>query len=205
MTITQLRLAKVKDPDKLINGLKQHAKEFKRKNFAIFRSLLTPNIFILMTRYESLSESISQKAENASSNMQEKVGGFEIMDNGFYSLMNSNDPKNSLKNKFAVVGEFTIPLENTSKAMNLLNLQFNSNAEENFSRGIRRVQMKKIAGMEVNKVINYSSFPSLEAAEFFLSNTTISAESGNKILDLLIPQFSNINRGIFEIVHTLGD
>ena len=132
MTITQLRLTKVKDPDKLINGLKQHAKEFNRKNFAIFRSLLTPSIFILMTRYESLSESISQKVENASSNMQEKVGGFEMMDNGFYSLMNSNDPENSLKNKFAVVGEFTIPLENTSKAMNLLNLQFNSNAEENF-------------------------------------------------------------------------
>ena len=103
MTITQLRLTKVKDPDKLINGLKQHAKEFNRKNFAIFRSLLTPSIFILMTRYESLSESISQKVENASSNMQEKVGGFEMMDNGFYSLMNSNDPENSLKNKFAVV------------------------------------------------------------------------------------------------------
>ena len=49
MSITQLRLAKVKDPEKLIKGLKEHSKEFNRKNFAIFRSLLTPNIFILMT------------------------------------------------------------------------------------------------------------------------------------------------------------
>tara|TARA_B100000131_G_scaffold118656_1_gene115633 strand:- start:262 stop:879 length:618 start_codon:yes stop_codon:yes gene_type:complete len=205
MSITQLRLAKVKDPEKLIKGLKEHSKEFNRKNFAIFRSLLTPNIFILMTRYESLSENIAQKNENQSSNMQEKLGGFEILDNGFYSIINSNDPKNSLKNKYAVIGQFTIPLENTSKVMNLLNLQFESNAEENFSNGIRRVQMKKIAGMEVNKVINYSSFPTLETAEYFLTNVTLSPESSNKILDLMIPKLSNVNRGIFEILHTLGE
>ena len=166
---------------------------------------MTPNFFILMTRYESLSENIAQKNENQSSNMQEKLGGFEILDNGFYSIINSNDPKNSLKNKYAVIGQFTIPLENTSKVMNLLNLQFESNAEENFSNGIRRVQMKKIAGMEVNKVINYSSFPTLETAEYFLTNVTLSPETSNKILDLMIPKLSNVNRGIFEILHTLGE
>ena len=31
MSITQLRLAKVKDPEKLIKGLKEHSKEFNRK------------------------------------------------------------------------------------------------------------------------------------------------------------------------------
>ena len=65
--------------------------------------------------------------------------------------------------------------------------------------------MKKIAGMEVNKVINYSSFPTLETAEYFLTNVTLSPESSNKILDLMIPKLSNVNRGIFEILHTLGE
>ena len=41
-----------------------------------------------MTRYESLSENIAQKNENQSSNMQEKLGGFEILDNVFYSIIN---------------------------------------------------------------------------------------------------------------------
>ena len=113
--------------------MKEHSKEFNRKNFAIFRSLLTPNIFILMTRYESLSENIAQKNENQSSNMQEKLGGFEILDNGFYSIINSNDPKNSLKNKYAVIGQFTMASSRKYSSKVMKFNQFESNSRRIFS------------------------------------------------------------------------
>ena len=202
MAILQMRLTKCGDINKVITGLEEHAKEFNRTNYAVAASLLTPSLALVVSRYESLETSQKHKSEN--SGLQEKVGKFEIIDNGYWTPNFTNDANRKIKSNYLVMMELELVIGSESETSSLAKAWFEKYGEQLAEHNIQTWNLRKIAGIGINKLRVGHVFPTLSQAEKFLamgelpikeSEASLHKELNNKFRNYV----KNVSRGIFEI------
>ena len=64
MTFGIVRLYRASDPQKAVDVTNNHLDKLNRKNAYIGKSMTMPNVFLLGTRYESLSQKEEEDREN---------------------------------------------------------------------------------------------------------------------------------------------
>jgi len=202
VAILQMRLGKCEDINKVITGLEEHAKEFNRTNYAVAASLLTPSLALIVSRYESLETSQKHKSEN--SGLQEKVGKFEIIDNGYWTPNFTNDANRKIKSNYLVMMELELVIGSESETSSLAKAWFEKYGEQLAEHNIQTWNLRKIAGIGINKLRVGHVFPTLSQAEKFLamgelpikeSEASLHKELNNKFRNYV----KNVSRGIFEI------
>ncbi len=150
MTFGIVRLFRATDPQKVADVTNEHLDKYNRKNAYIGKSLTRPNVLILATRYESLSEKAEMERENRDGKLMENIGGGEFLDLSLIKPVNSTTQGDSL-NSNSYLSLFGGENSDVRKTTELSKQILEIDGQSLLDNGITTFQSIGITGTPVNR------------------------------------------------------
>ena len=205
MTFGIVRLYRASDPQKLADVTNNHLDKHNRKNAYIGKSLTRPNVFILASRYESLSQKLEEEEENRNANLVGNLGGGEFLNISLIKPVNSTNPGKAL-NSNSYLSVFGGENSNVRKTVELSKKINEIDGQSLLDKGIATIQTVAITGIPMNTTFIWHAIETHETAEKVLVDgiTEFHSEDGLKIIREAIPLWTTKNRGFFQTVRNMG-
>ena len=201
------RLFKANDPQKLIDANNDHLDKYNRKNAYIAKSITRPNIFLLASRYEDLSEKEEQEEENRSEGLVNKSGGGEFIDIQLVKVLNNNNEgKGVALSTNAYLSVFGGQNNNVRKTTELNKIISDLDGKSLLKKGISQFQTTGITGMPMNQVYVWHAIDSYETANKVLQDGigVFHSDDSLRIIQEVLPLWQVKNRGFFKTVRNMG-
>ena len=210
MSIILMRSFEANQPSKFIEALNAHNDAHNRKNVAMGQNLAKPSLIIIGGVYESLAEQQVQALENKKameSGLMDRAGSPKLLDQGFFNMEVTNDPDRTLmgKTKYVVMTGGPVKIGAVANAVEIARRIEAKIGPDQLKNGISSSLLRPLTGVPMNRVIHRVGLPSLEAAEQFIS-TSPGDWPADVAEDLRewISNFTQLNRGLFEVVRSFG-
>ena len=210
MSIILMRSFEASQPSKFIEALNTHNDAHNRKNVAMGQSLAKPSQIIVGGVYESLAEQQEQALENRKameSGLMERAGSPKLVDQGFFNMDVTNDPDGTLvgTTKYVVMTGGPVKIGTLANVVDITRRINDKIGSDQLKNGISSGLLRPMTGVPMNRAIYRVGLPSLEAAEQFI-NVTPGDWPADVAEDLRewMSNFTQLNRGLFEVVRSFG-
>ena len=205
MTFGIVRLFRASDPQKAADVTNNHLDKHNRKNAYIGISLTRPNVLILATRYESLSEKAEMDGENRDAKLIANIGGGEFLDLSLIKPVNSSSQGDSL-NSNSYLSLFGGENSDVRKTAELSKKILEIDGQSLLDNGITTFQSIGITGIPVNRTFIWHGIETEEVAEKVLVDgvSEFHSEAGLKVIREAIPLWTTKNRGFFQTLRNMG-
>tara|TARA_Y100000590_G_scaffold41567_1_gene44343 strand:+ start:485 stop:1102 length:618 start_codon:yes stop_codon:yes gene_type:complete len=205
MTFGIVRLFRATDPQKAADVTNEHLDKYNRKNAYIGKSLTRPNVLILATRYESLSEKAEMERENRDGKLMENIGGGEFLDLSLIKPVNSTTQGDSL-NSNSYLSLFGGENSDVRKTTELSKQILEIDGQSLLDNGITTFQSIGITGTPVNRTFIWHGIASEKVAEKVLVDgvSQFHSEAGLELIRETAPLWTTKNRGFFQTLRNMG-
>lgn len=205
MTFGIVRLFRALEPQRAADVTNNHLDKHNRKNAYIGISLTRPNVLILATRYEGLSEKAEMERENREANLVSNIGGGEFLDLSLIKSVNSSTQGNSL-NSNSYLSLFGGENSNIKKTTELSKKILEIDGQSLLDNGITIFQSIGVTGIPVNRTFIWHGIETEEVAEEVLVNgaSHFHSEAGLKLVQEALPLWTTKNRGFFKTLRNMG-
>ena len=205
MTFGIVRLYRASDPQKAVDVTNNHLDKHNRKNAYIGKSMTMPNVLLLGTRYESLSQKEEEDKENRDANLVGNLGGGEFLNISLVKPVNStNEGKALNSNKYlSIFGGENSDVRKTVELAERIN---NLDGKSLLDNGISTVQLVGLTGVPANRTFIWHAIETQEIAEKVLVDgvAPFHSEEGLKVIQETMPLWKTKNRGFFQTMRNTG-